>query len=199
MKTRILSLALVLSSIVAVLVSAPLSGQQTLSQLRPGQRVRVVAPGPEGQPARYSTGNLLRRDADAVVLTNGGGLVRPETLTVALAPDSRLEVLTATRGHGWAGALIGSLAGGLAGAAIASAAWQPCTDSGFFACFLYPSQGLAAGGGGIIGGLAGALVGGLVGRSTRNETWVPVPLPPARVGLVPLRAGRLGLGASFSF
>jgi len=204
MKTRPLPLALAGTAL--VLLSAPLSGQQPLSELRPGQRVRVVVPGTETRPARTSTGNLVRLGTDTVFLSVGGGFVRPEVWAVSLSHDARFEIVTATRSHYREGALLGGLFAGMVGAAIASASWHECTSTALFdmGCLYAPTQGEATAGGFLVGGLAGALASALVGSGMRTETWTPVSrlpaksLVPVRIVVAPLPAGRMGVGAAFS-
>jgi len=188
MNTR---LALVLAGL-GLLLPISLTAQQPLP-LTPGQRVRVVIPGPGGRPARHVTGNLLRQGADTLVLVTGGGLVRPETLAVALAPDRRLEVVAGTRSRWREGAGVGCALGLVAGAAIGAGQrrspgpWNVGPD-------IDPQILLA----GIAGG-AGCLVGWAVGSSIRTETWAPLEKAGVRLGLAPLPAGRLALGAAISF
>jgi hypothetical protein len=77
----------------------------------------------------------------------------------------------------------------LTGAVIGAATWQPCTETGFLACFMHPSQEVQAAGGAALGALGGALVGFLIGKTVRSELWRPVRTAPVRLTVGPTAAG----------
>jgi len=142
------------------------------------ERVRVVFPATATQPQRHVVGHLQRHTGDTVIIARG--LVLD---TVALSGGRQLQTVVGSHGHGWRGAGYGFLAGSVVGGIIGSATWTPCTDTGFLACMMYPSQGEQTVGGAILGGLLGGLIGGAIGAGTRTEVWGTVPLAGARVSI----------------
>jgi hypothetical protein len=94
--------------------------------------------------------------------------------------------------HFWAGAGIGAAIGGLGLGLVAGVAAATCR--GF--CVVDP--GAAGMTGLVVGGLLGGLLGGIVGAAVVTERWWNVPLERLRVGMTPLPAGHVGLGASLA-
>jgi hypothetical protein len=206
-------LALVLAALGS---SSPLllAAQQTLS-LQPGQLLRVTAPSA-----------LLDRTVGTVLAARGHEIVfrverfRPyherldtqmDTLYVTVALDSirSLWVSSGTSSHVAGFAILGVVVGGAAGALLYSPSPSPppprCAgnpfcgmDLGFRRLDVTVNRVLWAG----IGSLAGAVIGASIGSQVRTTRWKLVEgdaLDRLRVGLAPLPAGRLGLGASISF
>ncbi len=145
--------------------------------------MRVVIPAVEGQPQRHVTGTLVRLTGDTVEMMPGG--------VFALNEGRQLEHFVGSRGHGGKGATVGAVLGALTGAVIGAATWQPCTETGFLACFMYPSQEVqaAGGGGAALGALGGALVGFVIGKTVRSESWRSVRAASIRLTVTPTAAG----------
>jgi hypothetical protein len=65
---------------------------------------------------------------------------------------------------------------------------------------LTPATRAEAGAVGVmLGATGGTVVGLLIGGDLTTERWREVPVSSLRVGLAPLPAGRLGLGAAVRF
>jgi hypothetical protein len=148
--------------------------------------VRVVIPAADGQSQRYVTGTLVQLTADTVVIAPGGA--------VPLNEDWRLEQSVGSRGHGGKGAALGAVIGAMTGAVIGAVTWQPCTETGWFACFMHPSQEAQVAGVAVLGGAAGALVGFVIGKSVRTEAWQVVYTGSVRLAVAP---GAAGISLSF--
>lgn len=163
-----------------------------------GARVRVVLPAEGSRPQRYVSGRLFRLGRDSVlILTGDWGArgARQDTVAFALSEGGpRLERLVRGHGHGGTGAALGALVGAVTGGAIDSATWQPCTQQGWLACLVYPSQEAQTAAGAVLGGAGGALVGLIIGSSIRSETWGPVRTASAHVMLTP---GAVGIRLAF--
>jgi len=184
MNTR---LAPVLAALALLLGVAPLPGQQVPLGLRPGQRVRVVTPRADGRGDRRVTGKLLSVAADTAVVRIGSGwFAAGETLSVALDGPRALEVSRGRRllergGLGVLGGLLGFELANLTGAAVSCDDWSgPCDEQ-----LLY--------------GFVGEVAGLALGFALFPEHWDRVTPERLRVGLAPLPAGRIGLGASIRF
>lgn len=162
---------------------------QTAPLLREGTEVRVFIPAPTAAPERQITGTLVRLQKDTVVIWTRGGLAPPHSVRVVLDKGWRLEALAASHGHGGAGAAIGAIIGALTGAAVGSSSWHPCTEQGFLACFMHPTQGEQTSLSAMLGATGGALLGLAVGRSIRSETWVPVHTADIGVAILPRGLG----------
>jgi len=188
------TLAVVLTGIASVLVSAPLSGQQALSELRRGQRVRVVTPGPEGQPAQVRTGKVLRVGADTVLLVRSGNAPFPdERVIVTLNAGAALEISRGPRLLQKLGlASLGLLLGGAVGVPA-----NACPDPFDFVYTGPPCDANLLGP--FLGMTVGFAVGWVVASTVFPEQWERVGQKRLRVDLAPLPVGRLGLGASFNF
>jgi hypothetical protein len=81
-------------------------------------------------------------------------------------------------------------------------AWQPCTDTGFMACFLAPrSRGEAFGMGAVGGAALGLPIGIVLGLAMKNEKWAPMNLDASRamdVAVLPVLGSQPGVRASLS-
>ncbi len=174
----VVQLATSLSLLCAMAQSA---AAQTEPRVAEGARVRVVIPAADGQSQRRVTGTLVRLTGDTVVMMPGG--------VVALNEGRRLERLVWSRDQGGKGAVIGAVIGAFTGAVIGAVTWEPCTETGWFACFMYPSQELQAAGGAILGAAGGALVGSMIGRLIRTETWRPLHAGSVSLTVAPRAAG----------
>lgn len=162
----------------ALCLPTAIAGAQTASPLAKGARVRVVTLGTDGRPARRITGDLVQLQGDTLIIADGD-----HAFPVVLDGERRLEVRTGSRGNGKEGAALGALVGGLTGAVIGAATWEPCTETGWFACFLHPSQDVQAGAGALLGVAGGAVIGLLVGAANRTETWAPRQTAGVRVAV----------------
>src|SRR2546422_10848935 len=151
--------------------------QDTL-KIEAGERVRLTLSS--GRSA--VVGVLVTQDRDSLRVQP-----RPDAPPVAF---SRADVVGAeaslgTHGHAGTGALVGLVAGGVAGAALGSG----CSDE-----FLCPGPG----GGALLLGGTGLLFGALVGVFVRSERWEPVH--PEVLGIAVLKTRRgLGVGVSIGF
>ncbi len=94
---------------------------------------------------------------------------------------------------------------GVTAAAIGSfsaMAWQPCTDTGFMACFLAPrSRGEAFGMGAVGGAALGLPIGIVIGLAMKTEKWAPMNLDASRdmdLAIRPILGNRPGVRASLS-
>ncbi len=140
---------------------------QDLSNVAPGDLIRVAI---LKDPHHKKTGicDSLHSDAIYMTLENSGKHGR-----VPLATIASLEVCVGTKQKAWAGAgvglLIGTLAGGVIGAVVASASNDPYA-------------GLAIPAGLIIGAPSGFLVGAVAGSLIKSKQWVEVPLTTGRRG-----------------
>ncbi len=158
---------------------------QTAPPVRRGTEVRVFIPAPAAAPERQIRGSLVRLQNDTVVIWTRWGLAPPDSVRVVLDRGWRLEALASSHGHGLAGAAIGAIFGALTGAAVGSTSWRPCTEQGFLACFMHPTQGEQTSLGAMLGATGGALLGLAVGRSIRSETWIPVHPADIGVAIIP--------------
>ena len=174
----VVQVAMSLSVLCALAQSA---AGQTETRLAKGARVRVVIPAADGQSQWHVTGTLVRLTGDTVVIMPGG--------VVILNEGRRLERFVRSRGHGGKGAAFGAVIGALTGAVIGAETWQPCTQTGWFACFMYPSQEVQAAGGAILGAAGGALVGFAIGSSIRTAMWRAVHTRRVRLTVAPGGAG----------
>lgn len=196
-RTASLCVALVLPLVVADGVAAQATGAPPAIRAGAIVRLRVEpAPGEAAMGAERGagaslTGELLRLDADSVVVRTSGGPVA--------APRARVREIAVNTGRRplgsavWRGAVIGAGIGALVGAADALASYEPCGPGDF----LCPSRGGATAIGGIAGAIAGSLVGGVIGGVARRDRWAKVALAPdLRIGAF---AAPRGLGVTIGF
>ena len=186
-------LACCLAGLALLLSSAPLSSQQVLPQLRPGQRVRLTVPS-AGMDREIATVQGLSGDSLVLERRWAG---QPLRTAVVLDSVQGLEVSRGKRGLDRPAARIGGLLGLSSGVAVG--VWQfRCGGDQW--CRLGKTFALA--GEAIVGTFGGVVIGSLLAGAADTERWERVPpdaLGRLRVGLAPLPAGRLGLGASVSF
>ena len=150
----------------------------------PGARVRVTAPDVDGR--RYD-GTLVGLPTDTIVV---------DTLRVALASVTRLDMHWGRKSNWDKGLLYGGAGVGAVGLGLGIAWWADCGDSGGEWC---PDEGWHALILAPIGFLAGGIVGAGVGALIRSDKWEEVPLDRLRVSVVPQGNGRFGLAASIAF
>ncbi len=186
--------------LVAILAFVPLAGATAQLPIRKGARVRVTRPPicpptdticVGGRPLQ-SVGTFWAWGTDSLIIESNGN-----ALALPLDSVTKLEVSRGQKSHTVAGAIIGSLVGGVAVGAIAIATYEEC--EGGWGCIGDFGPGFAALVGGLVGGLGGGVVGALVGRSIKTDRWQEVPLDRLRVNLGPQRDGRFGFGASVRF
>jgi hypothetical protein len=186
----------------ALLVSAcglAIHRTQPASLLVPGQRVRLEVPESRDY---IRTGTLVRLSGDSVTILRAPKLMGAHASapdlgreTTALGAVFRLEV---SRGRPRPRPLKGVALGAVSGAYIGL--MVIATGRGHLVCEC---------GNGVLDyadfyawTVGGGIVGGLMGWLYRPERWTGVPkedLYRVRVGVAPLAAGRLGLGAALSF
>jgi len=174
-----------------------LSGQQPAPDLRPWQKVRVTAPAAAFERSLQVL-RAVRGDSMVFVRVTkrpvSVGVWVADTLEFSLPRDAvtRLEVRRSIWGGG---EILGLLAGAAIGVAVGGGR---CPSHGTLAtldrdlrdCLLIlPASAL-------VGGLVGFIVGHGIART---PAWEDLPLSRLRLDLAPPRAGRLGLGAAFSF
>ncbi|SRR6266550_3781684 len=164
--------------LVAVAALAPRVAAQDTLAIAPGERVRLTL---ESRPSAV-VGVLVTQDRDSLRVQP-----RPDAPPVAFsrAGLTGVEASLGFHGHAGTGALVGLLAGGVAGAALGSS----CSDD-----FLCPG----AGGGALLLGGTGLLFGALVGVFVRTERWEWVY--PRDLGITVVKPPRgLGIGVSIAF
>jgi hypothetical protein len=119
--------------------------------------------------AQYAIGTVVSATPDTLTFRADG-----DSTTTAILPIRRifqLEIARGTHDNQKYGALMGSLAGFLAGAAIAGLLHGSCADcpDGYYR----EVNGTV---GGVLGALAGAAIGGWMGKRP-VDTWVQVKIP----------------------
>jgi hypothetical protein len=154
-----------------------------------GSRVRAT---PSGNTSSVD-GIVTAVRGDTLELRTVRGQV---PLVLPLDRVERLELGVGRTGHGGTGAFLGLVAGGALGWVVGTATYRPCTGW----CLFVPDSREQAGTiGAVFVGVAGAELGLLIGGKVITEVWQPVLLDAIRLGVTPLPAGRLGVGASIQF
>ena len=148
------------ATLLTVARALPAQAPDTLS-VPAGARVRVST---QDQSLRHQAATLLSADSGALVLTYWNGTAA-DTVQFAPAAIVSLEISRGRRSRLGAGAL----AGGLLGAALGVATYQPC-DRGSVFCFDFGIETNLLAGAGL-----GMIAGGLVGLFIRSDRWVAVP------------------------
>jgi hypothetical protein len=176
---------IVIAALPCVLAGTKLPAQQvpTSQAMLVGARVRVhyrrVGNTVFSAPPTI-TGRLVALTPDSMSVAAGG-----DTTAISQAAITGLE---APLEHGTSegrGAGLGAVLGALAGGVLGGATWHPCTETGWFACFMYPSQGEQIALGAVGGAAGGALLGLIIGSMIPAETWVPVNRSGVQIGLAP--------------
>jgi hypothetical protein len=164
--------ALLVVTLSAVAQGAP--AQDTLA-IEPGERVRLYLESSEAPV----TGVLVAQDKDSLRVQSD-----PKSRPTAFARVgvSSVDASMGYHGHAGTGALVGLLAGGIAGAALGAS----CEGD-----FLCPGGG----GGALLLGGTGLLFGALVGVFVRTERWESVYPGAPGLALVKMPRG-FGVGLS---
>jgi len=160
------AMAFALAAATSSVASSQATGTPTATSLdvRPGDRVRVVAPE-SGDTAQIGT--IAAVGADGIVLRGKG---QDDSLRIPFAHLRQLDVSNGRSAHPVAGLVIGLAGGALAGAVLADANYSNKELN-------LVSRGtgdaiLAA-----VGGAAGALIGGVTGALIHTDRWFTlVPL-----------------------
>ena len=165
--------------VVLLVLPVASASAQPLSELAPGARVRVQAPGIVA--GRY-TGTVLSRTADTLVVASSAAAavrVPIAALTSVEVSRGRSRSRGALKGVAW-GAPIGLAVGLLLGAA---ASGDEFADGGSRSEFVAASI------------FSGALWGVIIGAIAGSERWDQYELPRRAALLIPWdpRGGRLGL------
>ena len=177
--TMVIALAAITSSV----ASSQVTGIPTATSLdiRPGDRVRVVAPE-SGDTARIGT--IAAIGDDGIVLR---GERRDESLSIPFAHLRQLDVSQGRSAHALAGLGIGLAVGALAGASSFEGSYGPTS--------LFQSRGTLAAEGALVGAVPGAL------DQERAAAGVPdADAPVLRAGDDEARVGReegVGIGRGF--
>jgi hypothetical protein len=147
-----------------------------------GDRVRVTAP----------TLDIDKYDGTLQAWSDDG--VTVDTLQVALAQLTRLDVYRGQKGHALTGALVGAV---VLGAIAVPVGVQFCKDTNqgdtCYGAEQYVLPVVA------IGVLGGALIGALIGSLVKSDRWEEIPLDQLRVSIVPQQDGRFAFGLSVAF
>ena len=147
----------------------------------PGAKVRVTAPtlGLDAQVGRVreTRGDTLVLETDVM----RGGHLRADTVHVAMATVTRLDVRTGGRGHWLEGAGIGLALGLAIGAA---------SDDGSSRAYAPSAPAM---GGGLLG-----ILGAVIGGSIKSDRWSEMPLDRVQPRLVALQDG-VGIGVAVGF
>lgn len=168
-------------------LASPLPAQQPPT-LAPGTQVRIRW---RGYPESLG-GQVRALRGDTLVVRDSATQRETEVLLGALRT---IEVYRG-RGTGIAFTALGAVAGGVAGGLLARSLWSPPEPRGFIDLSIKLDREQTT----VLGALAGASIFGLLGHSLGTaERWESLPLSSLRVGLAPLPAGRLGLGAAVTF
>ncbi|MDQ6873008.1 MAG: hypothetical protein M3037_13540 [Gemmatimonadota bacterium] len=138
--------------------------------LAPGLRVRIFSTDLGWRP---KTGSVVSATSDTLMF-----LPAKQSTSTAIATQKigRIDVARGTHTQKLQGAMLGLLAGAVAGAIIASASYKPPKCAADSWCMDILGQGGETAAGGVLGGLLGMLVGVIVG-DRQTDNWVPVAVP----------------------
>jgi hypothetical protein len=174
---------ILLTAIPCLLGGARLHGQQVASSqpISLGSRIRIryhrLGDTWSSNPHAI-VGRLVAVTPDSVTVAAGA-----DTEAVPLAYVTRLEEPVGRQTNGGSGAALGAVLGAIAGAVVGVATWHPCTETGLFACYMYPGQGAQMAAGAAGGAAAGALLGLMIGSAIQTDKWVPVDAHGVHLGL----------------
>ena len=142
------------------------------------------------------------RDLRGDTLVVGDSADGPETRV----PLARLRSVEISRGFGQSavltsiGMFAGALLGGYAGFHLWSPGWEAEDEDNLFGQFFAWLMNRGPASGALLGaGLGAAILGGAGRHIERRERWESIRPEGLRLDLVPLPAGRVGLGASIHF
>ena len=171
--------------------AADLSGQAA-PPLVPGARVRIRTQGDTGELDRGMEGTVERLSGDTLILRPKTGGV-PQ---VFLAGDtSQLFVYSGRHSHVARGAVIGGIAGLLAGGLVGAARGQVC-EGNTSLCF---DRRVVAFKAGVILGAVGTVGGLIIGTLSSHEAWArSARFPSVRPALTVGSRG-MGLGVAATF
>ena len=168
----------------------------------------VVLPSDGSSQAVPSLGHRIRiKQVDGTVLTGRLALpLSPETIQLWIGSDdlaeiplARIEVLETSLGRQrnfgkYFGLTVAVVS--LVGGTIYALTWSPCTETGWFACFVKPDSRGEAFGWGLAGGaIIGVPLGLIIGSVVREERWNRGALPALtapRLTIRPVIGSRVG-------
>jgi hypothetical protein len=178
-RSALLILALLLCTALDLAAQAP------PIDLVPGRRIRV-----HRRAETTLVGDLVSMGSDSLTMTTAAA----DTLAVARASITRLDLSTGTKSKAGKGAVNGLLFGALGGALIGVLASG--SDDGDFIDF---GPGEWAASGALMFGAIGAGVGALIGSGQRADRWESVALPTVAIVPVPGTGSRVAVGVRFRF
>jgi len=149
--------------------------------VRPGARVRLTT------GAGRFVGTWEGSAHDSLTILDAR---RTTVRVVAFDAVSALEISRGRRRRTGRGALIGFVSGTTAGLVTALVFCR--NGCGEFNTFIPVALGGA-------GAVVGTGVGALIGSQIRTERWESVPVGALRIGLIPQRSRRLGVGIQFAW
>lgn len=176
-RSALLILALLLCTALDLAAQAP------PIDLVPGRRIRV-----HRRAETTLVGDLVSMGSDSLTMTTAAA----DTLAVARASITRLDLSTGTKSKAGKGAVNGLLFGALGGALIGVLASG--SDDGDFIDF---GPGEWAASGALMFGAIGAGVGALIGSGQRADRWESVALPTVAIVPVPGTGSRVAVGVRF--
>ncbi len=157
-------------------------------------RAQDALPVTVGDTVRMTAPTLDIDKYDGTIVSVDGGTLSVDTLQVALAQLTRLDVYRGQKSQTLTGALVGA---GILGAVAVPVGIQLCkaVNQGD-TCYGADQYVLPVVAGGV---LVGAGIGALIGSAIKSDRWEEVPLDQLRVSFVPQRDGRFSFGLSVAF
>jgi hypothetical protein len=178
-RSAMLMLALLLGAALDLAAQAPPIA------LVPGRRIRV-----HRRAETTLVGDLVSLGPDSLTMTTSAA----DTVMVARAAITRLDLSTGTKSKAGKGAVNGLIFGALGGALIGVLASG--SDDGDFIDF---GPGEWAASGALMFGAVGAGVGALIGAGQRADRWERVALPTVAIVPVPGKGSGVAVGMRFRF
>jgi hypothetical protein len=131
--------------------------------LKMGEKVKIHT------SATY-VGTIIGLSEENIILRSGESIVVFEHVSI-----SRYSVARGKQRNMRKGYFIGLAAGALVGGFIEASRYEPCTDTGPFACFLqYRSEFAAFTAGAILGGGIGGAIGLTAGLFIKSDRWIDI-------------------------
>jgi hypothetical protein len=162
---------------------------QAVLQVESGDRIRITA---RQNMLDNQTARVLSVSGDSLLLR----IAPAETLAVALAGVTRLEVSTGRRTHTRRGLGMGALIGVTSGALLGYASGD---DKRGWCCFFLTAEEKAL----VYGtglGVTGLVIGAIVGATRVSDRWTSVPLGAAMATpRLQVRRGRTHLAVAVTF
>jgi len=181
--------ALLLASLGAV---APALSGQAVPPLAPGGRVRVRTLGETGLLDRGMEGTVERLSGDTLILRpKAGGSVQ----VFVAGEETQLFVFAGHRSRVARGAIIGGVAGLVAGGLVGAASGEVCEGPSSL-CF---DRQVVAWRAGLILGACGAVSGIIIGAFASHEAWARSARLPSVRPAVSVGARGMALGFSATF